>query len=160
MLLDPRLFLSRSMRAWVLPQPVCARDPQFASHITITPLNAHLDNMQQWNQTLADRFACFFSQPSQPWDQRDRSEGVTATVPSPHQLPAGNLRCQNRLWHLFCWQTNRLSYTSCCDDAQLYFRFMFSTYIYLSKHSVSASILKSGTITVLTERWFTGQFEG
>lgn len=31
---------------------------------------------------------------------------------------------------------------SCYDDGQLYFHFMLSTYIYLSKHSVSASILK------------------
>lgn len=66
---------------------------------------------------------------------------------------------KNWLWQLFCLQTNKLSYMSFYDDGQLYFRFMFSTYIYLSKHSVSASILKSRTITVLTERWFTGQFE-
>ena len=45
--IGPKTFLSRSIRACVLPQSVSTRDTQFASYITVILLNAHLDNMQQ-----------------------------------------------------------------------------------------------------------------
>ena len=48
---------------------------------------------------------------------------------------------KNWFWQLLRWQTNKLSYMSRSDNGQLFFLFMFSTYIYLSKR-LCARILK------------------